>query len=70
MKRIDILIPGDKLREVREAIKKSGAGGFLMFYANKENHEKIARELCELKRVNVKFERSGSKIIFFDNQHY
>lgn len=30
MKRIDILIPGDKLREVREAIKKSGAGGFLI----------------------------------------
>ncbi|HLC24652.1 MAG TPA: P-II family nitrogen regulator [Nitrosopumilaceae archaeon] len=30
MKRIDILIPGDKLREVRDAIKKSGAGGFLV----------------------------------------
>jgi nitrogen regulatory protein P-II 1 len=30
MKRIEVLIPGDKLREVREAIKKSGAGGFLI----------------------------------------
>ncbi|MGI0008848.1 MAG: P-II family nitrogen regulator [Nitrosopumilaceae archaeon] len=30
MKRIDILVPGDKLREVGEAIKNSGAGGFLV----------------------------------------
>lgn len=30
MKRIEILIPGDRLREVREAVKKSGAGGFLI----------------------------------------
>ena len=30
MKRIEALVPGDKLREVREAIKSSGAGGFLV----------------------------------------
>lgn len=29
MKRIEILIPGDKLREAREAVIKLGAGGFL-----------------------------------------
>ena len=30
MKRIEALVPGDKLREVREAIKGAGAGGFLI----------------------------------------
>ena len=30
MKRIEILIPLDKLREAREAVNKLGAGGFLV----------------------------------------
>jgi len=30
MKRIEALVPSDKLREVREAIKSSGAGGLLI----------------------------------------
>jgi len=30
MKRIEVLVPGDKLREVREAIKNAGAGGFVI----------------------------------------
>lgn len=30
MKRIEALVPSDRLREVREAINKSGAGGFFV----------------------------------------
>lgn len=42
----------------------AGSGGFLMFYAPKERHEAIARELDELRRVEFAFEPQGSKIIF------
>jgi len=43
----------------------AGAGGFLMFYAPKEHHDTIANALSELRRIDIKFERAGSRIIFF-----
>jgi len=43
----------------------AGAGGFLMFYAAPEYHENIKKELAELRHIHVKFERQGSKIIFY-----
>jgi len=42
----------------------AGSGGFLMFYASRERHDDIARELSELRRVDFGFEAQGSKIIF------
>lgn len=42
----------------------AGAGGFLMFYAPQEHHDKIRRELKELRSVRFGFEPQGSKIIF------
>jgi D-glycero-alpha-D-manno-heptose-7-phosphate kinase len=42
----------------------AGSGGFLMFYAPKERHEAVARELKELRRMDFQFEPQGSKIIF------
>jgi len=42
----------------------AGSGGFLMFYAPRERHEAIARALSELRRVDMRFEPQGSKIIF------
>ena len=39
-------------------------GWFLMFYAPKEKHENIENSLKDLKKMNVKFENEGSKIIF------
>jgi D-glycero-alpha-D-manno-heptose-7-phosphate kinase len=35
-----------------------------MFYAPRERHEAIARALSELRRVDMRFEPQGSKIIF------
>jgi D-glycero-alpha-D-manno-heptose-7-phosphate kinase len=42
----------------------AGTGGFMMFYAPKEKHEGIATALKELRRIPVKFEPQGSRIIF------
>lgn len=45
----------------------AGSGGFLMFYAPLERHEKISFELKELKQIEFAFEPQGSKIIFVHN---
>ena len=42
----------------------AGSGGFLMFYAPREQHEAIAAALEELRRIPVQFEPEGSRIIF------
>ena len=42
----------------------AGGGGFLLFYAPLEKHDKIVSALPELKLVDFKFEPQGSKIIF------
>jgi len=42
----------------------AGSGGFLMFYAPRDRHEAIFRELSDLRPVNFEFEPQGSKIIF------
>lgn len=43
----------------------AGAGGFLMLYAPKERHEAIATALPDLRRIDMRFERQGSVIIFY-----
>jgi D-glycero-alpha-D-manno-heptose-7-phosphate kinase len=42
----------------------AGSGGFLMFYAPRENHEAIMRALSELRPIPMTFEPQGSRIIF------
>lgn len=42
----------------------AGSGGFMMFYAPRERHEAITRELKELRPIQFLFEPQGSKIIF------
>jgi len=44
----------------------AGGGGFLLFYAPLEKHDKIIAALPELKLVDFKFEPQGSKIIFIN----
>ena len=44
----------------------AGAGGFLMFYAHKKDHNKIIKTLSKLKKVDFKFEKSGSQIIYYN----
>ncbi len=41
----------------------AGAGGFMIFYARREDHEKIAKSLSSLKKIKFRFEKEGSKII-------
>ena len=45
----------------------AGGGGFLVFYAEKENHKKIIKSLKELKLVPINFEPQGSKIIYIED---
>lgn len=48
----------------------AGKGGFLMLYANQENHNKIIKSLKKLNYFRVKFENKGSEVIFNnDNQN-
>ena len=42
----------------------AGSGGFLMFYAPPEKHDAIATALKELRRIPIRFEAQGSRIIF------
>lgn len=42
----------------------AGSGGFLLFYAPREKHEAIEAALKELRRIPMRFEPQGSRIIF------
>jgi D-glycero-alpha-D-manno-heptose-7-phosphate kinase len=44
----------------------AGAGGFLVFYAPSEHHERICHALPQLRPIPFQFERFGSQIIFFN----
>jgi D-glycero-alpha-D-manno-heptose-7-phosphate kinase len=44
----------------------AGSGGFLLFYAPREHHKNIEESLPELKKINMKFEPQGSKIIYVE----
>ena len=44
-----------------------GIGGFLLFYANKKYKNKIIKKLKNLSHVNFKFDDSGSRITYYDN---
>jgi D-glycero-alpha-D-manno-heptose-7-phosphate kinase len=43
----------------------AGGGGFLMFYAHEDRHEALERALQPLRRVSLKLEPLGSRIIFY-----
>ena len=42
----------------------AGSGGFMMFYAPAERHEAIVQGLKDLRRIDLRFEPQGSRIIF------
>jgi len=43
----------------------AGNGGFLMFYAHKDRHDKIKAALSGLEPVKFRFDRSGTQIVFY-----
>ena len=45
----------------------AGGGGFLLFYAKKENHEKIKSALKDKLFVPFRFEKTGSQIIYYSH---
>jgi D-glycero-alpha-D-manno-heptose-7-phosphate kinase len=45
----------------------AGGGGFMIFYAKKENHEKIKHSLKNKLFVPFRFEKTGSQIIYFSH---
>jgi len=45
----------------------AGGGGFIIFYAKKENHKKIKEKLKNKLIVPFKFEKTGSQIIYFSH---
>jgi D-glycero-alpha-D-manno-heptose-7-phosphate kinase len=45
----------------------AGGGGFMVFYAKKENHEKIKESLKDKLFVPFRFEKTGSQIIYFSH---
>jgi D-glycero-alpha-D-manno-heptose-7-phosphate kinase len=48
----------------------AGAGGFLMFYAEEDRHEAIARSLPNLKRIHFGFDPLGSRVIFYNPSRF
>lgn len=44
----------------------AGSGGFMMFYAPEERHEDIAAALSMLRRIPLRFDPWGSRIIFYN----
>ena len=44
----------------------AGGGGFIMFYAPEEAHDRIAQALQPLQRIKIGFEPLGSRIIFYN----
>ena len=44
----------------------AGGGGFLLLFANENQHESILRALPNLRPVDIRFESQGSKIIFLE----
>jgi D-glycero-alpha-D-manno-heptose-7-phosphate kinase len=44
----------------------AGGGGFLLFFVNPENRDRLQQALAPLLHVPFRFERSGSQIVFYE----
>jgi D-glycero-alpha-D-manno-heptose-7-phosphate kinase len=47
----------------------AGGGGFMLFYCEKANQDKLKRSLSKFNAFDFKFERDGSKIIYFADEY-
>jgi len=55
---------GKKAGAIGGKILGSGGGGFLLFYCEEKNQNKVRKALSNLKETPFKFESQGSKIIY------
>ncbi len=71
------MISNDSINEYYEKARKAGAiggkllgaggGGFLLFYVEKQNHDRIREALPDLKELPFTFEPQGSKVIYISD---
>jgi D-glycero-alpha-D-manno-heptose-7-phosphate kinase len=76
-KKLTKLISNNKIDNIYDAAIKAGAiggkllgaggGGFILFYAKKENHKKIKEFLKDKLFVPFRFEKTGSQIIYYSH---
>lgn len=48
----------------------AGGGGFLVFYAQSENHERLKQELKDLLYIPFEFENEGTKVLYYSPESY
>ena len=48
----------------------AGGGGFLVFYAQPENHERLKQELKDLLYITFEFENEGTKVLYYSPESY
>jgi D-glycero-alpha-D-manno-heptose-7-phosphate kinase len=46
----------------------AGGGGFMLFYCEKEKQERLKQALNRFETIDFRFERDGSKIIYFADE--
>ena len=44
----------------------AGGGGFLLFYCDKQNQEKLRAGLCELREMKFSFDSFGTQVIYYE----
>jgi D-glycero-alpha-D-manno-heptose-7-phosphate kinase len=74
------LISNNKIDEIYEIAMKSGAlggkllgaggGGFILFFASPEHHQRIRKSLKDLLYVPFAFERLGTQVILYSTQDF
>lgn len=48
----------------------AGSGGFMLFFAKPENHEKIKNKLGKKRFVPFRFDFTGSKVVYFSQEEH
>ena len=79
-KRLNGLISNNKIDEIYEIAMKSGAlggkllgaggGGFILFFASPEHHQRIRENLKDLLYVPFGFEKLGTQVILYSTQDF
>ena len=44
----------------------AGGGGFILFYVEPDKHQSVINELKDLFHLKIGFDRSGSRITYYD----
>jgi D-glycero-alpha-D-manno-heptose-7-phosphate kinase len=47
----------------------AGGSGFLLFYCEQSNHDRLRQALAPLRELRFTFDAEGSKVIYFGDEH-